>query len=68
MPSYKYKCLDCQDTFTVEATVDEKKNKAADFTCATCGSKNIEQDFKLDDLIKESFEAGASCKLDGGCC
>ena len=68
MPSYNYKCLDCQADFTIEATVEAKKNKAAEFTCSACGSTNIEQDFKLEDLIMESKDSGGSCKPGGGCC
>jgi len=68
MPTYNYKCLDCHAGFTIEATAEEKKNKEAGFTCSACGSGNIEQDFKLDDLIKESKESGGSCTPGGGCC
>ena len=51
MPIYKYRCLDCGARFDIEATVEEKKNHSAAFTCTACGSSRIEQDFKLEDLI-----------------
>lgn len=44
MPSYEYKCNDCQKIFTKTATISEyEKNPIA--TCQYCGGKNVKRVF-----------------------
>lgn len=44
MPTYEYRCLDCNKEFTVVATITEH-DKTPSPACPNCNSKNVHQLF-----------------------
>jgi len=42
MPLYEYKCSECNDTFTVSSSIDDRK-KVLDDPCKVCGNSGIIQ-------------------------
>lgn len=74
MPTYSYKCDDCEQDFDIEATVEEKIAGVPDkFICPQCGSSKVTQNFSLEMLIekannkeqadKKTDESGPTCPL-----
>ncbi|MDP2642921.1 MAG: zinc ribbon domain-containing protein [Candidatus Peregrinibacteria bacterium] len=75
MPIYSYKCLDCENVFNVQATMQEKEEEEKrKFACPKCESKNVKQEFSASHFLKNIFRgnnnSGSCCgggKDDGGC-
>ena len=66
MAEYIYKCSDCGNAFSINATIREKEEgKGEKFVCSKCKSKNIKQEFSAGNFIKNIFKGE---KGSGGCC
>lgn len=66
MTTYNYKCSDCGNVFSVEATIQEKEEGTSNkFICSKCGSKNIKQEFSTINFIKNVFKSDGKSS---GCC
>jgi len=66
MARYNYKCLDCGNTFCIEATIQEKEGGTSEiFVCPKCKLKNIKQVFSATNFIKNIFKSEGKV---GGCC
>ncbi len=61
MPTYKYHCKECKNSFKIKATIKEKST-GLDPTCPECESKNVYQSFSSIGVI-----GGSSSKNSGGC-
>lgn len=66
MTTYKYRCSDCVNAFSIEATIQEKEEGVSNkFVCPKCGSKNIKQEFSATNFIKNIFKSDGKSS---GCC
>jgi putative FmdB family regulatory protein len=66
MTTYTYKCLDCENIFDIQATIqDREESKGDKFICPKCQSKNIKQQFSPANFVKNIFKSGVKT---GGCC
>lgn len=66
MATYTYQCLECENTFDVQATIQEKEEgKGAQFICSKCHSKKIKQKFSVVRFIGNIFKGDGT---GGGCC
>ena len=58
MPTYDYKCLSCDNEFTVMVAIKEKEN----IRCTVCGSAKISQIYSGAGIaVKSSGESGGGC-------
>jgi putative FmdB family regulatory protein len=63
MPTYDFKCKDCNENFTVQVSIKDKSK----VTCTKCGSREIEQKFRRINVGGISAgNSGSSCS--GGSC
>jgi len=67
MPNYKYKCKECDYTFSIKATVKEK-SEGLDPGCPECKSKNVFQSFSGIGIVSSGNSRGGGCIPGGGCC
>lgn len=69
MPTYKYNCQKCDNTFEVKASLEEKeKNDPKKFKCNNCGSSDLKQDFCGTNISATNHEKGHSGSCGGCCC
>ena len=69
MPTYSYKCEDCEKDIDIQATIEEKVANAPDkFVCPQCGSAKIKQNFSLNALIEKADKGGGCCTPGDGDC
>lgn len=64
MNSYNFKCSDCENEFTVDATLQEKEEGTSEkFTCPKCHSQNVKSEFSAINFIRNIFKSDgkASC-------
>ncbi len=69
MPAYEYHCDDCNETFTVIATVSQKE-KGLQVTCRICGSSNVRQVYtgiSVGGKKKTLPIIGGGCSCGGAC-
>jgi len=73
MPTYTYKCRECERKFSLEATVSEKE-EGLDVSCPHCGSEDVFQSFDRVGVVGASGGgssegcAKTSCPADRSCC
>lgn len=76
MTIYTYKCLDCDNIFKIEATIQENEENVGDkFICSKCQSENLKQEFSVGNFFRNVFNGdsgGSGCcetkKGSGSCC
>lgn len=77
MATYNYKCTDCDNTFVIKASIQEKEEgKIKNFICPKCHSGNTKRKFSLTNFVKNiacnEDESGSCCKPkskdSNGCC
>jgi putative FmdB family regulatory protein len=64
MPTYDFKCKDCDKDFTVQVSIKDK----AKVVCPKCGSKGIEQRFTRINIGGISAGNGGGSSCSGGSC
>jgi len=71
MPTYEFRCQDCDHVYTLKATVEEKK-AGLSTVCPECGSREAQQVFGGFLFLKtgraERVAAGPGCNPATGCC
>ncbi len=65
MPNYEYKCRDCQQTFTVKASIKEK-SEGLNPVCPDCKGKDVFQVFTSVGIIGKGGSGQNSCSS-GSC-
>ncbi|MCX6807795.1 MAG: hypothetical protein NTZ80_03310 [Patescibacteria group bacterium] len=73
MPTYTYKCADCNKILEIELSLQEKESGAdKNLACSKCKSKNLKRQFSISNFFKNTFEdknSGKSCcNKNGKCC
>lgn len=72
MATYTYKCLDCDNVFEIEATIQDKEENIGDkFICPKCKSESIKQEFSMTNFFRNVFSGdsgGAGCCSDKNSC
>lgn len=72
MPSYTYRCSQCNNVFDIEATIQEKETVTSEkFTCPKCQSKEIQSEFSAGNFLKNIFQndnPSGGCGCGGGSC
>ncbi|MEJ5363113.1 MAG: zinc ribbon domain-containing protein [Spirochaetota bacterium] len=69
MPAYEYRCDDCNETFTVIASMSEKE-KGLQVVCKICGSTNVRQVYSsisVGGKKKDLPLVGGGCSCGGAC-
>ena len=70
MPNYKYKCRDCENTFSVKSSIKEK-SEGLDLVCPECESEDVFQLFDSIGVVgggsKTSSCSGTSCSSCSSC-
>ncbi len=71
MPTYNFICRNCEEEFSIEATISEKEN-GIEVNCSSCESDDVYQDFSgvgvLGTSSAGSFCDADSCPPDRSCC
>ena len=73
MPTYRYKCRKCEQTFSLQASIEEK-SKGLSPECPDCGSEDVFQSFANIGVIGSSSSGKgnqngcSSCPPGAGCC
>ncbi len=74
MPTYKYKCRECENYFTIKASVKQKE-EGIDTKCRKCGGSDVFQTFDSVGIIgagsksKDSQKSScSSCSGNLSCC
>ncbi len=72
MPTYNYKCRQCENKFSREATLSEKE-AGLEVSCPTCSSEDVFQIFDSVGVLGGGSSAGSdctssSCPPDRSCC
>ncbi|SDM01849.1 FmdB family zinc ribbon protein [Halarsenatibacter silvermanii] len=57
MPSYNFVCKDCDEEFTIEASMEERDSM--EINCPECGSENVKQTFGSIGLLSCSTSGAA---------
>ncbi|MFO8233639.1 MAG: zinc ribbon domain-containing protein [Longimonas sp.] len=68
MPTYQYRCTNCEHDFALKATVAEYDD-GLDATCPKCGSDEVKR--RIGDIMISSGSSGDGaprCTPGGGCC
>ena len=70
MPTYEYRCTDCENDFALEASVAEYEN-GLDEDCPECGSAKTTR--RLGSVVistgsSDSARQGGCCTPGSGCC
>ncbi|MFW6007183.1 MAG: FmdB family zinc ribbon protein [Bacillota bacterium] len=60
MPTYKYKCRDCESTFTIKSTIKEK-NEGLKLVCPECEGKDVFQMFDSIGVVGGGSKTSVSC-------
>lgn len=61
MPTYKFKCRKCEETFTVRASIKEK-SEGLSLECQSCNSEDVFQLFNSIGVIGKSGKKNSSCQ------
>ena len=67
MPTYKYNCKECENTFSIKASIAEK-SAGLEPACPECGSKDVYQSFGSIGIIGSSQSGPGGCAPNTGCC
>lgn len=72
MPTYEYRCTDCENDFALEASVAEYEN-GLDEDCPECGSAETSRRLgsvmiSMGDGASGDAPQGGCCMPEGGCC
>lgn len=66
MPTYNYKCRDCEHKFSIEAKISEKSD-GLDLSCPECEGRDIFQTFNKIGIIGGNSSESCSSSSCGGC-
>ena len=67
MPTYSYKCNDCNNKFEIIISIKEKEEKNNKPKCPKCKSKNTKEVFSLKSFFSSNKDGDNGCCCSGRC-